>query len=70
MPTRSQRRQPPKYPVTAARMSAEELTLIDEAAALRDESRSAYIARVAIREARADLRDAERKAQSMSEAAA
>ena len=70
MPTRTQRRQPAKYPVTAARMSAEELDVVDAAAALRDESRSAYIARVAIREARADLREAERKAQSASEVAA
>jgi len=44
-------------------MSDEELAVLDAAAGLRDESRSAYIARVALREARADLRDAERKQQ-------
>ena len=64
MPTLTHKRQrSPKYPVSAARMSDEELAVLDAAAGLRDESRSAYIARVALREARADLRDAERKQQ-------
>ena len=42
-------------------MSVEEIELIDQAAALRDESRAQYIRRVAVREARAELRKAARE---------
>jgi len=67
MTRRITKRQPhPDYPVSAARMTREELALLDQAAALRDESRSAYLARVGLREARADLRDAERKQQQQA----
>lgn len=65
---RTRRQQAADYPVSAARMTAEERRLIDDAAALRGESRSAYIARVSLREARADLRDAERKQQDTAAA--
>jgi uncharacterized protein (DUF1778 family) len=39
-------------------MRDEEIRVIDEAAALRGESRGAYMARVILREARADIRRA------------
>jgi uncharacterized protein (DUF1778 family) len=66
---RTRRQQAPDYPVSAARMTAEERRVLDDAAALRGESRSAYIARVSLREARADLREAERKQQDNGVAA-
>jgi uncharacterized protein (DUF1778 family) len=42
-------------------MSADEIAIVDRAAAIRDESRAAYIRRVAVREARAELRRANRE---------
>ena len=57
-PTRPRRQRIPKFPVSAGRMRDEEIRVIDEAAALRGESRGAYMARVILREARADIRRA------------
>jgi uncharacterized protein (DUF1778 family) len=57
-PTPPRRQRIPKYPVSAGRMRDEEIRVIDEAAALRGESRGAYMARVILREARADIRRA------------
>lgn len=44
-------------------LSAEEMAAVDQAAALRDEKRAQYIRRVAVREARAELRRVERERQ-------
>lgn len=63
------RQRTPKYPVSVSRMTDEQIALIDRAAALRNEPRGGYIARVILREAKADLREAERRA-SLSDAAA
>jgi uncharacterized protein (DUF1778 family) len=53
------------YPVS---VSIEEtaLDVIDRAAAIRSESRASYIRRTVLREANADLREAERKAQAVA----
>ena len=42
-------------------MNVEEIATIDRAAALREESRAQFIRRVAVREARAELRKADRE---------
>ena len=42
-------------------MSVEEIEAIDQAAAIRDESRAQFIRRVAVREARAELRRVQRE---------
>ena len=42
-------------------MNAEEIETIDQAAAIRDESRAQFIRRVAVREARAELRRTQRE---------
>jgi hypothetical protein len=44
-------------------MADDEIDVIDRAAALREETRGEYMRRVLLRQAAADLRDAERKAQ-------
>jgi uncharacterized protein (DUF1778 family) len=44
----------------------EDLDLLDRAAAIRQEPRARYVRRIVLREARADLREAERKAQAVA----
>jgi uncharacterized protein (DUF1778 family) len=60
-PLTSPRQRRIRFPVSVP-MDDADLGLVDRAAALRSESRASYIRRVMIREANADLRDAERKA--------
>lgn len=47
-------------------MALDEIELVDKAAALRTESRAGYIRRVIVREANADIREAERKSQAVA----
>jgi uncharacterized protein (DUF1778 family) len=49
-----------KLPVSTP-MEPDEIATVDKAAAIRSESRASYIRRVILREANADLREAERK---------
>lgn len=46
-----------------------DIETVDRAAALRDESRASYMRRVILREAGADLREAERRAAAAAPAA-
>jgi uncharacterized protein (DUF1778 family) len=57
-----------RFPVSVP-MDEADLELIDRAAKIRTESRASYIRRVILREARADLRDAERKQDAATAAA-
>jgi uncharacterized protein (DUF1778 family) len=50
-------------------MEPQDIDMIDRAAALRDEARAAYMRRVILREAGADLREAERKQQQQQQTA-
>lgn len=54
-----------KFPVSVP-MDETDIDVIDRAAAIRDESRASYARRVLLREANADLREAERKAQAVA----
>lgn len=63
--TRRQRRI--RFPVSVP-MDEPDLDVIDRAAAIREESRASYIRRVMLREARADIRDMERKQQDAGSA--
>lgn len=62
----ARRQRTPKYPVSVGRMVDAEIEVIDRAAALKKETRAEYMRRVLLREANADLRDAERKAQAVA----
>ena len=63
MTTMSQKRQRRvKLPVSVP-MEEDEISTVDKAASLRSESRASYVRRVILREANADLRDAERRQQ-------
>jgi hypothetical protein len=42
---------------------AEDMAILDQASALKGEPRATYVRRTVLREARADLREAERKQQ-------
>jgi uncharacterized protein (DUF1778 family) len=46
----------------------DDLMLLDRAAAIRNEPRATYVRRTVLREARADIREAERKAAASSAA--
>lgn len=50
-------------------LSAEEMATVDKAAAIRDERRAQFIRRVAVREARAELRRIEREREQEGSAA-
>lgn len=69
MPTPVRKRQQrPRYFVNLP-VYEEDLETLDRAAAIRQEPRASYVRRIALREARADLREAERKAAQQSTAA-
>lgn len=55
-----QRQKRARLPISSP-MSVEEIEAIDQAAAIRDESRAQFIRRVAVREARAELRRVQRE---------
>ena len=63
MPTVRERRI--RLPVSVP-MSEPDIDILDRAAAIREESRASYARRVLLREANADLREAERKAQAVA----
>lgn len=64
-----QRQKRLRMPISSP-MSVEEITTVDAAAAIRAESRAQFIRRVAVREARAELRKREREQGSSAASAA
>lgn len=58
-----QRQRRARYYVTVP-VYEEDLNVLDRAAAIRSEPRARYVRRVMLREARADLREAERKSSA------
>lgn len=57
------RQQRARLPISSP-MTAEEIATVDRAAAIRTESRAQFIRRVAVREARAELRRLAREAET------
>lgn len=68
LPSKRQRLPRARYFVNLP-VYAEDMAVLDQASALKNEPRATYVRRVVLRVARADIREAERKAGLNSSAA-